>query len=157
MFEISWVLTDGEWERAEARREDRPPNSAYDISRSALYQLLYGDFEIRTGIGELYGAGGINTSLFDSACFAARILEEDCVSKVSFDQLDDDRHIRFDFSTPSVRISADDSETILEAPRNEVIRGLRQFLVSLAHGLDRRAPRVFDWRSMGPLVGYRSA
>ncbi len=49
------------------------------------------------------------------------------------------------------------SHALLEAPRDEMIAKLGQFLVSLAHAIDQRAPRLFDWRSMEPLVGYRSA
>lgn len=157
MFEITWTLGDDQWERANATRAAHSPGSSYDDSRSALYHLLCGDFEIRSETGELYGQGGINIPLLDFATFAARTLEQGSADQVSFDQLDDDRHIHFDFSNPRVRIWADDSERELEAPREEVISALRQFVVSLTRDIDMRAPRLFDWRSLALLVPYRSA
>lgn len=157
MFEITWSVSDSQWERAKARREEHSPGSSYDTSQSALYQLLCGNFDIRGDAGELYGEGGVDVSMLDFAVFAARTLEQGCAGETSFDQLDDDRHVRFDFSSPYVRVSADDSEKVFEAPREEVIAGLRRFLLSLAHGMDVRAPRLFDWRAVEPLLPYRSA
>jgi hypothetical protein len=157
MFQIAWTLNDYEWERANSARQQHAPDSEYDAGRRPLYYLLNGDFDIRYGVGRLYGDGGVNISLLDFAHFADRILREDALShKVSFDQLDDDRHIRFDFSKPSVRISADDSETTVDAPRDEVIEGLRQFLGELARAIEEHGPYLFDWRSLEPLAAYRN-
>jgi hypothetical protein len=160
MFEIIWSIDHSEWERAKKAREEHAPGSEYDSQRLPLYYLLNGEFDVRSTDGQLYRDGGpVSISLLDFANFAATVVHGGYATNktVVFDQLDDDRHITFDFSTPLVRVSANDSEVTLEVARDHLMMGLKRFLVSLAHAIDERATRLFDWRCLTTLAPYRSA
>lgn len=158
MFEVLWTLDDAEWEQARKHRAENPPLSDYDSHRLALYNLLNGDVDLRVEPVHLYKEerGRVNLSLLDFGTFAASVLAQGSTRTfVEYDQLDDDRQIRFDLAASTVQISASDSKSSLRVSREELMAGLKNFLVSLASAIEREAPRLFDWSTLQPISPYR--
>lgn len=96
MFEVLWTLDDAEWEQARKRRAE---TSAAVVNLRADSAHLYKNER-----------GPVNISLLDFADFAASVLARGFTNTfVEYDQLDDDRQIRFDAVASAVQISASDS------------------------------------------------